>query len=100
MLVFKTQQELKMLCQTLCQEYNLQSFYLAQIIGKRRHFLAGSGVECFSGVNRLNITEGITMFWQGRLTEIKAKLLAYQLVPLARRIEKELQCFVTPDIED
>ena len=74
----------------ICEKYKLENVYFTQIIGKRRHHLAGCGKEVVLPAEQMELSGNISVFWQGNLTGDLANLLREELAPVAERLEKEL----------
>ena len=90
MLTDHTRKDLEKVSRDLCRKNHLSYVYFTQKMGKRMHFLAGSGKATFTETHHLDITEKISISWQGALTENDISALRFRLVPLGKQAEQEL----------
>ena len=91
MLAEHTKKELYEAVKNICLFNNIPRFYLTQKLGKRRHFLTGYGRETFAHTRHPDITENITVSWQGDLTESEISTIVNGLTLLVKRVEQELK---------
>ncbi len=59
--------------------YHLQHVYFSQKLGKRSHFLAGSGETAFGTVHQLEIADDISIHWEGDADQEKIALVVEPL---------------------
>ena len=85
-----TRQILQRRCKTLCQTHSLGIAYVAQVLGPRRHYLAGYGLPTAEPTGRLSVSDDIVLFWQGDLTEQAGLAFCDDLKDTVFSIEREL----------
>ncbi|MBN2309889.1 MAG: hypothetical protein JXR94_13020 [Candidatus Hydrogenedentes bacterium] len=83
----------------LCDEFDLDRLYFTQVLGKRRHFLAGCGHEGFVPSGHMGLSENLAVFWQGPLPERAQQELRTRLAPIVADIEKDLNRSTAHDDE-
>jgi len=74
----------------VCARFGLSRVYFAQVLGRRNHFLAGHGEEMFVRPEKRTLTEKITVFWEGDISEEKRRALLDELIPFAKKVSKVL----------
>ena len=77
-------------CRHICEAFGLQQAYFAEIIGPRRHYLAGHGTPTPEQPSQLALSERIAFFWCGALPAEEHNPLKRRLTGLAERLEREL----------
>ncbi len=90
MLTASSKKELKKNAEKIVKTYNLYNFYFAQMLGNRRHYLAGYRQQNFSDTESLSLTKKIEVFWQGNLTPRSIAAIKEILIPILKKIEKQL----------
>jgi hypothetical protein len=90
MLSSETQLLLDEACNRIRTDHQLSRVYLAQCLGKRRHFLGGAGEESFTPASHMNLSERIVLFWQGNLPGVELAAVRAALQGLAATLEQEL----------
>ncbi|AEH44374.1 hypothetical protein Thein_0492 [Thermodesulfatator indicus DSM 15286] len=56
-----------MLAEEACREFGLKRVYFAEVLGKRRHFLAGAGEVTFEPPQSAKLSGDLVVFWEGEL---------------------------------
>ncbi len=79
---------LQQLAYKACERYSLKRVYFAEILGKRRHFLAGAGQEAFLPLKCAALKGSLMVFWQGELPCAEEEFLAF----LKKEINRGLSC--------
>jgi len=74
----------------ICRKYKLRRAYFAQVLGKRRHFLAGFGEADYSRPEQMVLGHNIALFWHGELNEEARQAVMDSLGKLARTAGAEL----------
>jgi hypothetical protein len=90
MLNSETQRLLEEACNRIRTDHQLSRVYLAQRLGKRRHFLGGAGAESFIPSSHLDLNENIVLFWQGTLPSTEFATIQEDLQGLAGTLNQEL----------
>ena len=90
MLTDSVKKELRFVLKEVCRKNNLEHAYLAQKIGKRRHFLVGYGNEKFTQTNHVDLTDNIAFFWQAKSKVSDIKSLIKFLIIQINQLELEL----------
>jgi hypothetical protein len=78
-------------CRKLCERFGLSQVYLAEIVGSRRHYLAGYGEATFDQPEQCRLSEKIALFWHGTSSPEMPALCRVHLRGLTARLERELQ---------
>jgi len=58
---------LRELARRACRRFDLSRVYFAEVLGRRRHFLAGAGEETFLAPESAPLSEKLVVFWEGEL---------------------------------
>jgi hypothetical protein len=77
-------------CRRLCETLGLYQVYLAENMGKRRHYLAGYGQPRLGRPEQIQLTYTIAVLWHGTLLPEKEECFVRSLCALTERLEKEL----------
>jgi len=85
-----TKKALKKAAEVICNKNNLPHVYFSQKFGKRRHFITGCGEETFTKTRHREITEMITLSWEGTMTDKKAQQAIEPFAKLLDRVQEEL----------
>jgi len=85
-----TKRALEVECRRLCEAWGLRRAYFAQVLGPRRHFLAGYGPMEADRPEPLRLSESLVLLWHGELTVEAREALRYDLEATVRRVEREL----------
>jgi len=76
-------------CRRLCERYGLTQAYVVEIVGLRRHYLAGYGRPTMDKPEHLPLSEKIALFWHGTVPAEEQAGCTHELQDLAERWEKE-----------
>ena len=85
-----TRQILQSKCLALCEAFWLDCAYIAQILGPRRHYLAGYGAPTTSTPGQLRLSKDIVLFWHGDLSQEARLAFRNDLADTVRDIEREV----------
>jgi hypothetical protein len=77
-------------CRQVCEEFALEKAYFAEVLGQRRHYLAGHGQEGFVRAEHMPLDGDMAFFWQGHLTEGAQRRLRAALAQLMADLDEEL----------
>ena len=77
-------------CRDLCERFHLQQVYLAQVLGPRRHYLAGYGQTVPGRPQQLALTANLVMFLHGALSTTVLKHIRKESKEWAVRVQEEL----------
>lgn len=77
-------------CRRLCERYGLSQAYVAEIVGRRRHFLAGYGRPSADKPQQMRLSEKVALFWHGNIPGEAQPDCARELRNLAERLEKNM----------
>ena len=77
-------------CKDLCDTLGVTQIYVAHILGRRRHFLAGYGQPEPSQPEQMLLSDHLAVFWHGSLSEQARETLKQDLQRLTGFLEKEL----------
>ncbi|MDX9703957.1 MAG: hypothetical protein RBU23_13075 [Candidatus Auribacterota bacterium] len=87
MLIDNKRQQLNLFLKDLCEKHAFEHAYIAQKIGKRRHFIAGYGKENFTHTNRIDINGKIVFFWQGCSKILDMETFMDNLISIVKQLE-------------
>ncbi len=82
-------------CKDLCDRLGLAQVYVAQVIGRRRHYLAGYGCPLPDQPERMSLSSHLDVFWHGNLTEPTRKSLKADLKKLTAFVEERIAATVS-----
>jgi len=77
-------------CKDLCGRLGLAQVYVTQILGRRRHFLAGYGRPLPCKPEQMLLSPHLIVFWQGELAEPAREILRTNLQNLTDFVEQQL----------
>ena len=77
-------------CKDLCDKLRVAQVYVASVLGRRRHYVAGYGQPEPSQPEKMAISPHLVVFWHGNLTEQARESLKTDLQRLTGFLEKEI----------
>ena len=77
-------------CKDLCGRLGLAQVYVARVLGRRRHYLAGYGQPLPSQPERMTLSPHLVVFWHGALSERARESLKTDLQRLTDFVEGQL----------
>ncbi len=75
-------------CKDLCDRLGLAQLYVTQVIGRRRHYLAGHGCPLSDRPEQMSLSSRVDVFWHGNMTEPARKSLKADLKKLTAFVEE------------
>lgn len=85
-----TRQILQSKCRALCEAFSLDCAYIAQVLGPRRHYLAGYGSPGVAAAGQMSLSDDLVLFWHGALSQEAMSAFRSDLTDTVRGIEREL----------
>ncbi len=85
-----TEQRIVAQCRELCKSFGLDQMYLAEVVGPRRHYLAGYGRPSLNRPEQLQLSAKVALLWHGAMTPAMQNACKDHLQPLIERLEHEL----------
>ncbi|SDN85628.1 hypothetical protein SAMN04488516_10940 [Desulfonauticus submarinus] len=76
--------------QIICTKFGLSKVYFTRPLGNRQHFLGGYGIEIFTRPQKINLTNKLTMFLEGHISEEAMRALLQEITPFAKQLTKEI----------
>lgn len=77
-------------CKDLCDSLGLAQVYVAQVVGRRRHYLAGYGYPLPGQAQQMPLSSHFVVFWHGNLGELTRESFKASLKGVTAFLEKEL----------
>jgi len=77
-------------CRRLCETFGLQQAYLAEIVGRRRHYLAGYGQPSLDKPQQIALSGQVALFWHGPMPPESYAGCRRMFHSLIERLEHEL----------
>ncbi len=77
-------------CKDLCDRLGVSQVYVASVLGRRRHFLAGYGQPLPSQPEQMSLSPHLVVFWHGNLSEQARESLKTDLQRLTGFLEREI----------
>jgi len=90
MITEATRRALEAKCKALCDAFALECAYFAQVLGPRRHYLAGYGEMKPEKPRQLLLSAHLALFWHGSLGREAEADVRTRLDGTVRRIERDL----------
>lgn len=81
---------MKAKCKALCDAFALECAYFAQVLGPRRHYLAGYGEMKPEKPRQLLLSAHLALFWHGSLGKEAEADVRTRLDGTVRRVEQDL----------
>jgi len=77
-------------CKDLCDSLGLAQVYVAQVVGLRRHYLAGHGCPLPGPAEQMSLSPHFVVFWHGSLSESTRESFKAALEELTTFLKKEV----------
>lgn len=77
-------------CKDLCDKLGLAQVYVTQVVGRRRHYLAGHGSPLPGQAEQMSLSPHLVAFWHGNLTEQTRESLKADLQRLTEFLENQV----------
>ena len=90
MITEATRRALEAKCKALCDAFALECAYFAQVLGPRRHYLAGYGEMKPEKPTQLLLSAHLALFWHGSLRKEAEADVRSRLDRTVRRVEQDL----------
>lgn len=90
MITEATRRVLEAKCKALCDDFALECAYFAQVLGPRRHYLAGYGEMRPGQPRQLLLSAHLALFWHGSLGKKAEADVRTRLDGTVRHIERDL----------
>jgi hypothetical protein len=94
-----TKRSIEQRCKDLCDRLGLAQVYVAQVVGRRRHYLAGHGDPLPGQAEQMSLGPHFVVFWHGNLSESTRKSLKADLQELTAFFEEQAAAPESPQPE-
>jgi len=90
MVTAPTEQKIIAACREISETYGLEQVYLTEIVGPRRHYIAGYGLPSLERAGQVQVSDRLILFWHGTLSPEMQETCKTKFTPLVAGIEQEL----------